>query len=784
MPKKYNATNIQVLGGIEAVRKRPAMYIGDTSTAGLHHLVYEVVDNSIDEAMAGYCKNISVIVHPDNTVTVGDDGRGIPIDLHKTEKKPAVEVVMTLLHAGGKFDSKTYKVAGGLHGVGISVVNALSEWLEVKIRRDSKVYHQRYERGKVVSKLTIIGKSKHTGTEVTFKPDQQIFEVLEFKADILSNRLRELAFLNTNLVIKFEDERNQQRETFYYEGGIKSFVQHLNKNKNLLTPEPFYFRKEENDIEVECALQYNDTYSENIFTFANTINTHEGGTHLSGFKTALTRAMNDYAKNYNLLDKSSLAGDDTREGLVAVLSVKLPQPQFEGQTKAKLGNTIVKSVVETTMFSQFTAFLEENPSIANSIVNKSVLAARARDAAKRARDLTRAKGGLEMGSLPGKLADCSAKEPKDRELYLVEGDSAGGSAKQGRDRKFQAILPLRGKIINVEKSRLDKVLSNNEIRTMISAVGAGIGEEFDIAKARYHKIIIMTDADVDGSHIRTLLLTFFYRQMPEIIRQGYCFIAQPPLYRVKKGKREEYIEDEKALEKMLLNFGKEDISIKRKNSRAYKEKEIEELLKTMEILKELFFMIKRRGLEPLLYLSREKKGKFPRHWIKEKEKEHFFYNDEEVSKFMKVKEKQLNLSFNSNGKENSEVTEIFEAKEMENLLTKLKSLGIEPAELDKKILSIIEGKETIDCAPIEVLGKIRELGKKGLFIQRYKGLGEMNPIQLWETTMNPKSRRFLKVTLDDVVKADETFTILMGEAIPPRREFIQQHALEVKNLDI
>ncbi len=781
MAKRYDATNIQVLGGIEAVRKRPAMYIGDTATSGLHHLVYEVVDNSIDEAMAGYCKNISVTVHPDNSLTVVDDGRGIPVDLHKTEKKPALEVVMTLLHAGGKFDTRTYKVAGGLHGVGVSVVNALSEWLEVKVRRDGKVYHQRYERGAVVSKLTTIGRTKRTGTEVAFKPDRKIFETVEFEADILSNRLRELAFLNSNLVIKFKDERNQQQETFYYEGGIKSFIQHLNKNKNVLFPEPFCFKKEENGIEVECALQYNDGYSENIFTFANTINTQEGGTHLSGFKTALTRAMNDYAKNYGVLDKGSLSGEDAREGLVVVLSVKLPDPQFEGQTKSKLGNTIVKSVVETAMFSQFTTFLEENPNVATSIVNKSVLAARARDAAKRARDLTRAKGGLDLGSLPGKLADCSAKEPEVRELYLVEGDSAGGSAKQGRDRKFQAILPLRGKIINVEKSRLDKVLSNNEIRTMISAVGAGIGEEFDISKTRYHKIIIMTDADIDGSHIRTLLLTFLYRQMPEIIRRGYCFIAQPPLYRVKKGKREEYVEDDKALDKMLLRFGKEQISIKRKKA-VYKEKEIEEILKVMEGLKELFSGMKRRGLDPFLYLSHEKKGKLPRHLIKEEEKEHFFYNDQDVSRFIKAKEKQLNL-FDSAGKESPEVLEIFEAKDVEELLAKLKGLGIEPSELEKKILTIKE-KEAISCSPLELLEKVKDIGKRGLSIQRYKGLGEMNPKQLWETTMDPKSRRFLKVTLEDTVKADETFTILMGEAIEPRREFIEQHALEVKNLDI
>ncbi len=783
MTKKYDATNIQVLGGIEAVRKRPAMYIGDTAVSGLHHLVYEVVDNSIDEAMAGYCKNISVIVHSDGSVTVIDDGRGIPVDMHKTEKKPALEVVMTLLHAGGKFDNRTYKVSGGLHGVGVSVVNALSEWLEVKVRREGKTYHQRYERGAVVSKMSIIGRTKRTGTEVTFKPDKKIFESVEFDANILSNRLRELAFLNRALTIKFKDERNHQDEVFYYEGGIKSFIQYLNKNKNVLFPEPFYFEKEEKGVGVECAIQYNDGYSENIFTFANTINTREGGTHLSGFKTALTRAMNDYAKNYGLLTKGSISGDDAREGLVAVLSVKLANPQFEGQTKTKLGNSIVRSVVETAMFSQLTAFLEENPGIAANIVNKSVLAARARDAAKRARDLARAKGGLDLGNLPGKLADCSAKEPEVRELYLVEGDSAGGSAKQGRDRKFQAILPLRGKIINVEKSRLDKVLANNEIRTMISAIGAGVGEDFDASKVRYHKIVIMTDADVDGAHIRTLLLTFLYRQMPEIIRQGYCFIAQPPLYRVKKGKKQEYVEDENALDKMLLEFGKEQISVKKKNRVVYQGKELEELLNAMEGLKGLLTGMKRHGHDPFLYLSYEKKGKLPPHWIKIKEKEYFFYDEQEFAKFIKIKEKQLDL-FNSNGKESPELQEIFEVKEIENLLAQLKKLGIEVNDLQKDILRITTDKETIKCSPLKILEEVKTLGKRGLSIQRYKGLGEMNPMQLWETTMDPKSRTFLKVTVEDAVNADETFTVLMGEAIPPRREFIQQHALEVKNLDI
>ncbi|MGC8805525.1 MAG: DNA topoisomerase subunit B, partial [Candidatus Ratteibacteria bacterium] len=525
---KYDATKIQVLGGIEAVRKRPAMYIGDTSMFGLHHLVYEVVDNSIDEAMAGYCTEISVVVHVDNSVSVADNGRGIPVDIHKTENKPAVEVVLTMLHAGGKFDRKAYRVSGGLHGVGVSVVNALSEWLEVEVKRDGNIYHQKYERGKPVSQLTVVGKTKDTGTTVTFKPDSEIFETIEFDDNILASRLRELAFLNPSLTIKFEDERKSRSEVFKFDGGLVSFVEFLNKNKVALFSPPYYFKKEEDDMELEVAFQYNDGYNETILSFVNNVNTRDGGTHLTGFRAGLTRSINEYGKKNQILDSdTTLGGEDVREGLTAVISLKIPDPQFEGQTKTKLGNSTVKPFVESITFDKVYTFLEEHPDAARDILNKAITALKSREAARRARELTRKKLA-EGGELPGKLADCSIRDPKLRELFIVEGDSAGGSAKQGRDRTFQAILPLRGKIINTEKARLDKVLSNNEIRMTISAIGAGYGDEFDISKIRYNKIIIMTDADVDGAHIRTLLLTFFFRQMPELIKQGYCYIAQPP----------------------------------------------------------------------------------------------------------------------------------------------------------------------------------------------------------------------------------------------------------------
>ena len=632
----YTSRRIQVLKGLEAVRKRPGMYIGSTSARGLHHLVYEVVDNSIDEAMAGHCTSVSVVIHPDNVISVDDDGRGIPVDMHPTEGMPGVELAMTTLHAGGKFDKSSYKVSGGLHGVGVSVVNALSEWLEVEIRRGGKRHHQRYERGVKASELKVLGPSSERGTLVTFRPDSQIFTELDYNFDTLSARLRELAFLNKGLEIVLRDERTEEEvvEVYRYDGGLVEFVEYLRGSRVPIHEQVIYFESSRPEAEIELAMQYDDGFSENTHTFVNNISTHEGGTHLTGLKAALTRTVNDYARKNNIFKKDeSLSGDDVREGLTCVLSVKVMEPQFEGQTKTKLGNSEVRGAVETAVNERFSAFLEENPRSAKALIEKSLQAARAREAARKARDLARTKSGLEGGVLPGKLADCSIVDPALTEIYLVEGDSAGGSAKQGRDRSFQAILPLKGKILNVEKARIDKILSNDEIRAMVTAIGAGIRDDFNIEKARYHKIIIMTDADVDGAHIRTLLLTFFYRQMKELIDHGYIYIAQPPLYRVQKGKTERY---------------------------AYSDIE----------------------------------------------------RDEEVSKL-------------SNGKDG-----------------------------------------------------------KGISIQRYKGLGEMNPDQLWKTTMDPDARTILKVTVESAVTANKVFMDLMGDDVEPRRAFIEKNAKYVRNLDV
>lgn len=795
--QKYDARTIQVLEGVDAVRKRPAMYIGDLSARGLHHLVYEVVDNSVDEAMVGHCKNITVTVHADNSVTVTDDGRGIPVDIHKTQKKPAVEVVLTTLHAGGKFDHRSYKVSGGLHGVGVSVVNALSEWLEVEIKRDGKVYHQEYEKGRTVSRLTVVGKTKTTGTSVTFKADKEIFKgTLEFSFEMLSNRLRELAFLNKDLKIKLKDEQKDKEAEFYYSGGIISFVEHLNRNKNALHKKVIYFSGEKDGVSCEIALQYNDAYSENIFSFANNINTIEGGTHLSGFKSALTRTVNQYCKNKNMLKSSdvSISGDDIREGLTCVISVKVPNPQFEGQTKTKLGNGEVEGIVASIVNENLSSYFEEHPSVANKAIEKAILAARAREAARKARELTRRKGALDSTSLPGKLADCSEKDASLCELYIVEGDSAGGSSRQGRDRRFQAILPIKGKILNVEKARLDKALANEEIRTIISALGTGVGEEFNLEKLRYHKIILMADSDSDGSHIRTLLLTLFFRQMPHIIEKGHMYIALPPLYKVKRGKREEYIETEKQLNAFLFELGTEGMNLIRTNDKkVFKDKQLKELLHLVFEFDRLTGAIERRGVKLLKYLGfrHKKTKKLPIYMVKVEGNAQFLYDDTELAKAIKKLEKELGKDVEI-GEKSGHVVEFYEARDMEKIVAKIEKMGFkieqvfQPDASAKKNAFKMDSEDDVKGLDTlkECLDYVREIAKKGLHIQRYKGLGEMNPIQLWETTMNPETRTLLKVTMENAVAADEMFTVLMGDQVEPRKAFIDKYALEVRNLDI
>lgn len=802
--ERYDATTIQVLEGIEAVRRRPAMYIGDTSVRGLHHLVYEVVDNSVDEAMAGYCTTIKVRIHSDGSISIADDGRGIPVDLHKTEKKPAVEVVLTTLHAGGKFDRRVYKVAGGLHGVGVSVVNALSEWLEVEIRRDGKVYHQRYEYGKPVTKLTVIGKSKTTGTKITFKPDPEIFkETTDFKFDIIANRLRELAFLNKGLRIILEDERSDKSVEYKFKGGIVSFVEYLNQNKNPLHKKIIYFERIRDSVMVEVAMQYNDSYTENIFTYANNINTVEGGTHLSGFRSALTRTINNYIRSQGLVkeNESLPSGDDVREGLTAVISVKLPTPQFEGQTKTKLGNSEIQGIVESVVNEELSFFFEENPSVAKKIAEKAILACRAREAARKARELARRKEALDLTSnLPGKLADCSEKDPQFCELFLVEGDSAGGSAKQARDRRYQAILPLKGKILNVEKARLDKILKSEEIQMIISALGTGIEEEFDISKLRYHKIILMCDADVDGSHIRTLLLTFFYREMKPLIEGGYIYIAQPPLYKVKRGQREEYIQTEEEMARLVLELGSEGMKLVYKNANItlWGKKLLNLLLILVDIRKVLKLLEKKR-VNPGQYLkmwNQRRKEKLPIYQVRFKDEYKFFFSDEELSAYIELLEKKLGkeIEFDAEdmsvaGVEGLEVIEIWEQMEMVKHIKKLQEMGFSPGDIlgnntqSRKFMLTNSEKTETNCL-LEILEYVDASGRKGLQIQRYKGLGEMNPSQLWETTMDPDRRTLVKITLEDAVEADKIFSTLMGDQVEPRRNFIQDHAHEIRYLDI
>ncbi len=800
--EKYDASAIKVLEGLEAVRKRPGMYIGDTGTYGLHHLVFEVVDNSVDEALAGYCTEIDVVIHPDNSVTVADNGRGIPVDIHPEYGKPAAEIVLTVLHAGGKFEKKAYKYSGGLHGVGVSVVNALSEWLKLEIHRDGKVYKQVYEKGNPVTQFTCVGETKKRGTIVTFKPDPGIFEVTEFSWDILANRLRELAFLNKGLRITLTDERVEppKKEVFYYEGGIVEFVKKINEKKDPLFPEPIYISGEKEDILVEVALQYNSTYTEQIFSFVNNINTREGGTHVAGFRMALTRAITKFIEENNLIPKNSkisVTGDDVREGLVAVISVKVPNPQFEGQTKAKLGNSEVRPVVASIVYEKLWNFLTERPDIGRKIAEKVITAARAREAAKRARELTRRKSALEEFSLPGKLADCSERNQEKTELFLVEGDSAGGSAKQGRDRRFQAILPLKGKIINVEKARIEKVLSNDEIKTIITALGTGVGKNFDISKLRYNKIIIMTDADVDGAHIRTLLLTFFFRQFPEIVEKGHLYIAQPPLYRLKKGKKEIYIKSDEELERVVLEFAIDSVKLLSKEGKELNRenslKVVDSLLKLQRLISVLFRKRDRDLINLLLRIGADYKELYSRESVEnlvEKLKENL---PKELSgtEFEIIEDKEscsfkvlARIPFDKYLKKEEFVDEdllmsdLF--KQGRDLKSKLREVLGEPPYRVRTAKGELVEFQTAD----ELFSYLMDKGREGIYIQRYKGLGEMNPEQLWETTMNPENRTLLKVTVEDAVQADEVFTVLMGDKVDPRREFIQKFAKQVRNLDV
>ncbi len=789
---EYGAENIKVLEGLAAVRKRPAMYIGSTSSAGLHHLVYEIVDNSIDEALAGHCDNVSVTINTDGSITVVDNGRGIPTDMHPTEGRSAAEVVLTVLHAGGKFDNDSYKVSGGLHGVGVSVVNALSKWLELEIRRDGKVWRQSYRRGDPVAPLETTGETKKRGTKVTFMPDEEIFETTEYSFDILSQRLRELAFLNAGVRIKITDERVEGKShEFHYEGGINSFVEYLNRNKTALHPRPIYFKGEKGGVEMEVSIQYNDSYDEKIFSFANNINTHEGGTHLAGFKAALTRTMNSYVASNEMLkkEKISISGDDLREGMTSVISVKIPQPQFEGQTKTKLGNSEVKGYVESLMNERLAQFLEENPQVAKRILEKSIDAARAREAARKARETVRRKGALDLGGLPGKLADCQEKDPSLCELYLVEGDSAGGSAKQGRDRKNQAILPLKGKILNVEKARFDKMIASQEIRTLITALGTGIGkDDFDIAKLRYHRIIVMTDADVDGSHILTLLLTFFYRNMRELIERGHLYIAQPPLYKVKRGKKEMYLRNEHALQNFLLEEGAEELALRlEKGDRVYIGKQIIPVIKQFIENRAIFDKVVKKGITADL-LSIIVRANVPAGIEELSGIETYLAAMKALSPGSDYIMEDERIAFrigNIRAIIDQQTLAILSSHEYELLVENHRRVVETMADGRAYLSQQDGGKELLETSNHEeLLAFFLEYAKKGLAIQRYKGLGEMNPEQLWETTMNPDNRVLLQVKIEDMVESDEIFTILMGDQVEPRREFIEMNALNVVNLDI
>jgi DNA gyrase subunit B len=859
----YDSSNIKILEGLEAVRKRPAMYIGGTGIAGLHHLVFELVDNSVDEAIAGHCSEIEVIIHLDNSLTVSDNGRGIPVDLHSDRNISAAEVVMTVLHAGGKFDKDSYKVSAGLHGVGVSVVNALSETLCLEIKRDGSVYSQKYETGKPVTGLEVIGKASTTGTKIDFQPDPTIFEEVTLSFEILANRLRELSFLNKGLKIHLHDERDGKDKEFLYEGGIVSFIEHLCENKKVIHPKPISIEKEKENFDLQLALQYNDGYSEEIFTFVNNVNTRDGGTHLSGFRSALTRTINSYALQNNMIKNTdpSLTGDDVREGLIAVLSIKIPEPQFEGQTKGKLGNTEVKGVVEQMVNDKLKQIFEETPAIAKAIVSKAIGAAQAREAAKKAKDLVRRKSALEISALPGKLADCSEKNPELSELYLVEGDSAGGSAKQGRSRKYQAILPLRGKILNVEKARYDKMLASNEIRTLITALGTGIGaSDFKIEKLRYHKIIIMTDADVDGSHIRTLLLTFFFRQMLELIQKGYLYIAQPPLYKVKKGKTEKYMKNEKFLVQYLVEQGTDNLEVGTADDGVFlRGPQLVSFINDLFRYQERFDQVVKNNipagiLSSLINLNvspdnfktvealvetvvnvfdqlidEENKGKY------DYRQEYFnvpieFKNAENINWDVESRLKKFSIELDkdnpdrmfaktSHGKDKIDLNGAIKGvrllldQDTETGLFKFFIQGLNEGRefnikfntefiesvIIQKILEVYEPIRPLDHPPFllknngdskeanskhELLDAILESAKKGMYIQRYKGLGEMNPEQLWETTMDPEKRVLLQVRADDLVSSETLFTTLMGDEVEPRRKFIEKNALQARNIDI
>ena len=835
--QKYDAAQIDKLEGLEAVRKRPGMYIGDPDERGLHHMVFEVLDNSIDEHLAGFCTKIEVTVHVDGSVSVRDNGRGIPVDMHPKWKMPAVELVLTNLHAGGKFGQGAYKYSGGLHGVGAKCVNALSDWFKVEVSRDGKVYHMAFERGKTTQKLEVIGEVKNkktTGTLITFLPDPTIFTITtEYKFERLATRLRELAFLNPGLDITLTDERSDKgkKETFFYKHGIEEFVKQLGENKQVIHPKPVVISRQRDEVFVDVVLQYNDSYNDNILPFANSIPNPDGGTHLTGFRTALTKAVNQYAKSNSLMkDKDpSISGDDVREGLICVLSIKLPNPRFESQTKVKLVNTEIDGIVNSVVYDGLMTFFDQNPPVAKKIFDKVLTAARAREAARKARETIR-KGALTGGGLPGKLADCSERDPELTELYIVEGDSAGGSAKQGRDRRYQAILPIRGKLINVEKAREDQFLKNNEIQSMITAIGTGIGKpkedgngkdegRFDMSRLRYGRIIIMTDADVDGSHIRTLLLTFFYRQMTELVRAGKIYIAQPPLYQIKRKKREEYVDDDVQLNKILISLGAEDVRLKNlADDKEINAAQLKDILESLERLAKLNESVRRHGgdFESFLAERNTKSGKLPSYLVKVRdgndETVHYFHDERAVRKFH---EDNLDLNLfdadmgqellplsgapaaatSKNGnRRRGKLVELHESTTIQKLIAELARKGLKVNHFsasDRPIFELIEGEgDRATSHPLfsipEILEKILEIGRRGVQIKRFKGLGEMNAKELFNTTMDPEKRKLLKVDLNDdnAVDADKMFTILMGDVVEPRRQFIEDNALNVRNLDV